>query len=91
VHLGATIISGIPIEVAVSVDGGFQCSGADCIRDMLEELMDDDDEVCKLNLSSRPSREERRRLRERERLERGMERCGWAPALSLNPSSFACW
>ena len=48
------------------------------IRDMLEELMDDDDEVCKMNLSSRPSREERRRLRERERLERGMERCGLA-------------
>lgn len=44
-------------------------------RDMLEELMDDDDEVCKMNLTSRPKREERRRLRERERLERGMERC----------------
>jgi magnesium transporter len=41
---------------------------------MLEELMDDDDEVRKMNLSSRPVREERRRLRERERLERGMER-----------------
>ncbi len=49
-------------------------------RDMLEELMDDDDEVCKMNLSSRPIREDRRRLRERERLERGMERCEFCPA-----------
>ncbi|CAL8467778.1 g7316 [Coccomyxa elongata] len=49
-------------------------SKADNLRDMLEELMDDDDEVCKMNLTSRPKREERRRLRERERLERGMER-----------------
>ena len=37
--------------------------------------MDDEDEVAEMNLSSRPGREERRRLRERERLERGMERC----------------
>ncbi len=43
-------------------------------RDMLEELMDDEDEVREMNLTSRPEREERRRLRERERLERGMER-----------------
>ena len=41
---------------------------------MLEELMDDEDEVREMNLSSRPEREERRRLRERERLERGAER-----------------
>jgi len=43
-------------------------------RDMLEELMDDEDEVRDMNLSSRPSREERRRAREREKIERGMER-----------------
>ena len=36
--------------------------------------MDDEDEVRDLNLSSRPLREERRRLRERGRLERGMAR-----------------
>ncbi len=44
-------------------------------RNMLEELMDDDDEVKELNLSSRPRREERRRQREREKLERELERC----------------
>ena len=49
-------------------------------RDMLEELMDDEDEVREMNLSSRPEREERRRLRERERLERGAERC--APCIT---------
>lgn len=43
-------------------------------RDMVEEIMDDEDEVRDLNLSSRPLREERRRLRERGRLERGMAR-----------------
>lgn len=43
-------------------------------RDLLEELMDDEDEVRELNLSSRPKREEKRRQRERERLEREMER-----------------
>ena len=36
--------------------------------------MDDEDEVRDLNLSSRPLREDRRRVRERERLERGMAR-----------------
>ena len=36
--------------------------------------MDDEDEVADLNLSSRPLREERQRLRERLRLERGMAR-----------------
>ncbi|CAK0763203.1 hypothetical protein CVIRNUC_003034 [Coccomyxa viridis] len=49
-------------------------SKADNLRDMLEELMDDEDEVRDMNLSSRPSREERRRVREREKIERGMER-----------------
>lgn len=41
---------------------------------MLEELMDDEDEVRDMNLCSRPSREERRRVREREKIERGMDR-----------------
>jgi hypothetical protein len=45
-----------------------------CGRDMLEEVMDDEDEVREMNLSSRPLREERRRQRERERIERGVER-----------------
>ncbi len=44
--------------------------------------MDDEDEVRDMNLSSRPSREERRRVREREKIERGMERWG---ALFLHP------
>ena len=43
-------------------------------RDMLEELMDDEDEMRDMNLSSRPGREEKRRVRERDRLEREMER-----------------
>jgi hypothetical protein len=43
-------------------------------RDMVEEIMDDEDEVRDLNLSSRPLREDRRKVRERERLERGMAR-----------------
>lgn len=47
---------------------------ADAIRNMLEELMDDEDELRELNLSSRPRREERRRQRERDRLERELER-----------------
>ena len=38
--------------------------------------MDDEDEVRDMNLSSRPSREERRRVREREKIERGFERWG---------------
>ena len=35
--------------------------------------MDDDDEVREMNLSARPAREEKRRARERERLERDIE------------------
>lgn len=52
-------------------------SKAENLRDLLEQLMDDEDEVRELNLSSRPKREEKRRQRERERLEREMER-EWA-------------
>ena len=58
-------------------------SQAALCRDMLEELMDDEDEVRDMNLSSRPSREERRRVREREKIERGMER--WVPLGLLHP------
>ena len=43
-------------------------------RNMLEEVMDDEDELREMNLLSRPRREERRKLRERERLERELER-----------------
>ncbi|KAF5836253.1 hypothetical protein DUNSADRAFT_6205 [Dunaliella salina] len=46
----------------------------DTLRNMLEELMDDEDELREMNLLSRPRREERRRQRERERLERELER-----------------
>ncbi|GAB4819983.1 hypothetical protein N2152v2_007029 [Parachlorella kessleri] len=49
-------------------------SKAENLRDLLEELMDDEDEIRELNLSSRPKREEKRKQRERERLEREMER-----------------
>lgn len=41
---------------------------------MLQELMDDEGELRDMNLSSRPGREEKRRVRERDRLEREMER-----------------
>lgn len=47
-------------------------SKAETMRDLLEELMDDEEEFIQLNLSSRPLREERRKQRERERLEREM-------------------
>ncbi len=53
---------------------------------MLEELLDDEDELRELNLSSRPRREMRREQRERARLERELERCasgaglGWLGA-----------
>ena len=58
-------------------------------RDMVEEIMDDEDEVADLNLSSRPLREERQRLRERLRLERGMARSHWHAEASdaASPSS----
>lgn len=46
--------------------------------------MDDEDEVRDLNLSSRPLREERRRARERERLERGMARSQSMPSENSN-------
>jgi hypothetical protein len=42
-------------------------------RDLLEELVDDEDELLSLNLSSRPKREEKRRQRERKRLQRELE------------------
>ena len=47
---------------------------ADTLREMLEQIMDDEDEIRELNLSSRPRREERRKQRERERRERQLER-----------------
>ena len=52
-------------------------SKAGTIVEMLEEIMDDDDELRELNLSSRPIREEKRRQRERDWLESEMER-EWA-------------
>ena len=48
-------------------------SRADTLREVLEEVLDDDDEVREMNLTSRPAREEKRRTRERERLERDIE------------------
>ena len=56
---------------------------------MLEELMDDEDELRDMNLSSRPLREEGRRHRERDRLERDLERWGslqGAPAGCVSPA-----
>ena len=43
-------------------------------RQMLEDIMDDESELREVNLSSRVQREDRRRARERERLEREMAR-----------------
>lgn len=48
-------------------------SKAEGYRDLLEELVDDEDELLSLNLSSRPKREEKRRQRERKRLQRELE------------------
>ena len=76
----------VSIGAAQSMHGKHQLTISVANRDMLEELMDDDDEVCKMNLTSRPKREERRRLRERERLERGMERCDLCRELISLPS-----
>ena len=46
-----------------------------CVRALLEELLDDEDELAQLNLSSRPVREDKQRKRERDRLRRGQEWC----------------
>ena len=51
--------------------------------------MDDEDEVRDMNLSSRPSREERRRVREREKIERGMER--WGPHGTTSAFFMLAW
>ncbi len=51
--------------------------------------MDDEDELRDMNLSSRPLREEGRRHRERDRLERDLERWGslqGAPAGCVSPA-----
>lgn len=45
-------------------------------RGMLEELMNDEEEVLDLNLSSRPRREERKKKREVDRQKRKLIRCG---------------
>lgn len=52
------------------------CCQADTLREMLEQIMDDEDELRELNLSSRPRREERRKQRERDRMERQLTRWG---------------
>lgn len=54
-----------------------RCCQADTLREMLEQIMDDEDELRELNLSSRPRREERRKQRERDRMERQLTRCEW--------------
>eukprot|EP00210_Caulerpa_lentillifera_P009143 g8717.t1 len=43
-------------------------SKAESIREMLEEILDDEEELIRLNLSNRPRREDRIRERERRRL-----------------------
>lgn len=47
---------------------------SDSLRELLEEMLDDEDELREFNLTSRPRREERKRLREREKIERDLER-----------------
>ncbi|KAK9803476.1 hypothetical protein WJX73_006233 [Symbiochloris irregularis] len=49
-------------------------SKAASLRALLEELMDDEEELAQLNLSTRPLREDKQRNRERKRLQRGQER-----------------
>ena len=46
-----------------------------CCRGLLEEILDDDEELAQLNLSSRPAREDRQRERERDRLKRTSDWC----------------
>jgi len=53
-------------------------SRAETLVQLLEEVLDDVDELRDFNLSSRPVREEKRRLRERERLEREVRWSGRA-------------
>lgn len=47
---------------------------ADQLRELLEQIMDDEDELTEINLSSRPRREERRKQRERDRANRQLSR-----------------
>lgn len=49
-------------------------SRADALRELLEELLEDEDEIREFNLSSRPIRQEKKSRRERERLDRELER-----------------
>jgi hypothetical protein len=63
-------------------------SKAETLKELLEELMDDEDEMADLNLSSRPAREEKRRARERERLEREVSR-EWGEWVADNRETLA--
>ena len=56
---------------------------------MLQELMDDEGELRDMNLSSRPGREEKRRVRERDRLEREMERSVLHSSASLTHQPYS--
>jgi Mg2+ and Co2+ transporter CorA len=49
-------------------------SRADALRELLEELLEDEDELREFNLTSRPIRQEKQSRRERERLDRKLER-----------------
>jgi len=49
-------------------------SRADALRELLEELLDDEDELRKFNISSRPIRQVNQQRRDRERLDRKLER-----------------
>jgi hypothetical protein len=60
---------------------------ADMLREMLEQIMDDEDELREINLSSRPRREERRKQRERERMERQLTRYGLGDIVYLLDAS----
>ncbi|CAG9467359.1 unnamed protein product [Pedinophyceae sp. YPF-701] len=52
-------------------------SRSDTVSTLLEEVLDDEDELREFNLTSRPSREEKRRNRELVRLEREMHGERW--------------
>ena len=56
-------------------------------RSLLEEILDDDQELAQLNLSSRPAREDRQRERERDRLKRTSDWWGFS---QLGPTAHLC-
>lgn len=58
-------------------------------RELLEELLEDEEELREFNLSSRPKREEKQRQRERERLERELGKGPDLPCMAASPADDA--